>query len=172
MSLSNTIIIRPSISEDIGSITDIYATSVLTGFGTFEIDPPDMMEITARRNAILEQQLPYLVAEQNGDVVGFAYAGVYRPRPAYRNTVENSVYVHENGRKKGIGKALLSALIEECREAGRVQMVAVIGDSGNKSSISLHLSLGFRLVGILESVGYKHDRWLDTVIMQKNLTEG
>ncbi|MCC3306478.1 GNAT family N-acetyltransferase [Sneathiella sp. HT1-7] len=165
------IVVRTSISEDIASITDIYAVSVLTGFGTFEIKPPDMMEMTARRNTILEQQLPYLVAEHDGEVVGFAYAGVYRPRPAYQNTVENSVYVREGGRKKGVGKALLSTLIEECKKAGKKQMVAVIGDSGNRGSIKLHQSLGFRLVGILESVGYKHERWLDTVIMQKNLTD-
>ncbi|MDF2366181.1 GNAT family N-acetyltransferase [Sneathiella sp.] len=164
-------IVRPSIADDIASITDIYAASVLTGFGTFEIVPPDVTEMTARRNAILEQQLPYLVAEQTGDVVGFAYAGAYRPRPAYYNTVENSIYVREDARGKGVGKALLSVLIDECRKADKKQMIAVIGDSGNRGSIKLHQSFGFRLVGILESVGHKHNQWLDTVIMQKNLTE-
>jgi phosphinothricin acetyltransferase len=164
-------IIRPSITDDIASIADIYATSVLTGFGTFEIEPPSIMEMTARRNTILEQQLPYLVAEVNGEVVGYAYASVYRPRPAYLNTVENSVYVQENRRGQKVGKTLLSALIDECRTIGRKQMIAVIGDSGNRASIKLHQGLGFRLVGILESVGYKHERWLDTVIMQKDLTK-
>ena len=171
MSAPETIFVRQSIADDIAAITDLYAASVLTGFGTFEIDPPDILEMTARRNAILEQQLPYLVAEENGEVIGFAYAAVYRPRPAYQNTVENSVYIREDGRGKGVGTALLSTLIEECRKADKKQMVAVIGDSGNRGSIKLHQDLGFRLVGILESVGYKHDRWLDTVIMQKNLTE-
>ncbi|MZR30122.1 GNAT family N-acetyltransferase [Sneathiella litorea] len=166
-----TTIVRPSTAEDIAPIADIYATSVLTGFGTFEIEPPTIMEMTARRNVILEQQLPYLIAEQNEQVAGFAYAGLYRPRPAYQNTVENSVYVREGMQGNGVGKALLSALIKECRNAGKNQMVAVIGDSGNRGSIGLHRSLGFRLVGILEAVGYKHGRWVDTVIMQKNLIE-
>ncbi len=163
-------IVRPSMPEDMAAITDIYAASVLTGLGTFEIDPPDEMEMTARRNAILQQQLPYIVVEVDGEVVGFAYAGLYRPRPAYRNTVENSVYIREDMRGRGVGKALLDELIKKCREAGKKQMVAVIGDSGNRGSIGLHKSRGFRLVGILEEVGYKHDRWVDTVIMQKNLT--
>lgn len=163
-------IVRPSTPEDMTAITGIYAANVLTGLGTFEIDPPDEMEMTARRNSILQQELPYLVAESDGEIVGFAYAGLYRPRPAYRNTVENSVYIREDMHRCGVGKALLDDLIRACRKAGKKQMVAVIGDSGNRGSIGLHRSLGFRLVGILEEVGYKHDRWVDTVIMQKNLT--
>jgi phosphinothricin acetyltransferase len=109
------------------------------------------------------------VAEQEGIILGFAYASVYRPRPAYWNTVENSVYVGADAQTKGVGKALVTQIITECREAGKKQMIAVIGDSGNLGSIALHRSLGFRFVGVLEAVGYKHDRWVDTVIMQKNL---
>ena len=161
--------VRPSTSHDIDAITEIYSISVRTGFGTFEIDPPDAMEMTARRNNILQHQLPYLVAESDGVILGFSYASIYRPRPAYHNTVENSVYVGPEAQGKGVGKALLSSLIAECRAVGKKQMVAVIGDSGNRGSISLHRSLGFRLVGILEDVGFKHNRWVDTVIMQKNL---
>ncbi|PHQ68764.1 MAG: GNAT family N-acetyltransferase [Sneathiella sp.] len=161
--------IRPSISDDIAEITEIYAISVRQGLGSFEIEPPDVLEMTARRNSILEQQLPYIVATRDGIVLGYAYAGLYRPRPAYSHSVENSVYVSESAQGHGIGKALLRQLIDDCRAAGKKQMVAVIGDSGNRSSIALHRSLGFRLVGILEAVGYKHDRWVDTVIMQKNL---
>ena len=171
MTQETTTIVRPSAAGDMPYISDIYAASVLTGFGTFEIEPPDEMEMTARRNAILQQQLPYLIAEQDGEVVGFAYAGFYRPRRAYESTVENSVYVREDVHGAGIGKSLLSRLIKECQIIGKRQMVAVIGDSGNRSSIGLHRSLDFRLVGILEAVGYKHDRWVDTVIMQRNLIE-
>ncbi|WP_373086197.1 N-acetyltransferase family protein [Sneathiella sp.] len=168
--MAQTFQIRPSTSQDIHSITEIYRINVVSGLGTFEIDPPDTREMTARRNYILEQQLPYLVAEQqDGAILGFAYAGLYRPRPAYSNTVEDSVYVGANAQSQGVGKALLSRLIQNCREAGKKQMVAVIGDSANRQSIALHRSLGFRLVGILESVGYKHEQWVDTVIMQKAL---
>ncbi|MEX0582751.1 MAG: N-acetyltransferase family protein [Sneathiella sp.] len=165
------IIVRPSMPSDMTVITEIYAISVRTGFGTFELDPPDVMEMTARRNNVLQQQLPYLVATQNDEVVGYAYAALYRPRPAYSNTVENSVYIREDVQGSGIGKALLAQLIDECRNAKKKQMVAVIGDSENRGSIGLHRALGFRLVGILEAVGFKHDRWVDTVIMQKSLID-
>ncbi|MCF8465911.1 MAG: GNAT family N-acetyltransferase [Sneathiella sp.] len=169
MATNTEILVRPSTSHDIAAITEIYGASVMTGLGTFEIVAPDSTEMTARRNNILQQQLPYLVAEQDSILLGFAYAGAYRPRPAYRHTVENSVYVGAEARAKGIGKALLSQLIVECKEVGKKQMIAVIGDSGNRSSIALHRSLGFRFVGVLENVGFKFDRWVDTVIMQKNL---
>jgi len=169
MEKNDSFLIRPSTSEDMAAITEIYGESVLNGLGSFEIKPPDLLEMTARRNTILEQQLPYIVAEKEGRVVGYAYAGLYRPRPAYRHSVENSVYVSDEAQGLGIGRALLSQLIDECRTAQKKQMVAVIGDSGNRSSIALHRAHGFRHVGILEAVGYKHDRWVDTVIMQKNL---
>ena len=120
-------IVRPSTSEDMTAITEIYAASVLTGLGTFEIDPPDEMEMTARRNAVLQQQLPYIVVEVDGEVVGFAYAGLYRPRPAYRNTVENSVYIREDMRGRGVGKALLDELIKKgaLRNLGRLHRVTI-----------------------------------------------
>lgn len=169
MTTDTPLLIRPSTSQDMAFITAIYAENVLNGLGTFEIEPPDEVEMTARRNAILQHGLPYLVADRAGDVVGFAYANLYRPRAAYRHTVEDSVYIRDGQRGTGIGKALLSEIINLSRAAGRQQMVAVIGDSGNRGSINLHKSLGFRLVGILEAVGYKHDRWVDTVIMQKSL---
>tara|TARA_R110002072_G_scaffold91133_4_gene203409 strand:+ start:408 stop:929 length:522 start_codon:yes stop_codon:yes gene_type:complete len=170
MKTDTSLLVRPSTSGDIGAITKIYAESVLNGLGTFEIEPPDDVEMMARRNSILQQGLPYLVAERNGDVAGFAYANLYRPRAAYINTVEDSVYIAADMRGAGVGRALLSGVIDLSRQAGKQQMVAVIGDSGNRGSINLHKALGFRLVGIMESVGYKHDRWVDTVIMQKNLT--
>ncbi len=171
MSKSDSFIVRPSVSEDIPQITEIYRVSVLEGLGSFEIDPPDALEMTARRNNILEQQLPYLVAERDETILGYAYAGLYRPRPAYHNSVENSVYVSQDAQGQGVGTALLSRLIDECRLLEKKQMVAVIGDSENRSSIALHRAHGFRLVGILEAVGYKHDRWVDTVIMQKSLAK-
>jgi L-amino acid N-acyltransferase YncA len=172
MANSDNLIVRPSASEDIPKITEIYGKSVLEGLGSFEIDPPDELEMTARRNNILEQQLPYLVAEKGETILGYAYASLYRPRPAYRNSIENSVYVSQEAQGQGVGTALLQQLIEKCRLLDKKQMIAVIGDSGNRSSIALHRAHGFRLVGILEAVGYKHDRWVDTVIMQKNLSEG
>lgn len=153
------------------AITEIYAENVLNGLGTFEIEPPDEVEMTARRNTILQHGLPYLVAERDDEVVGYAYANLYRPRAAYLNTVEDSVYIRHDMRGQGVGKALLSEVINLSRQAGKKQMVAVIGDSGNRGSISLHSSLGFRLVGVLEAVGYKHNRWVDTVIMQKSLDD-
>ena len=168
---SGNIYVRPSMFEDMDTITDIYSVCVRTGFGTFEIEPPDILEMTARRNNVLQQQLPYLVATRNEEVVGYAYAALYRARPAYKNTVENSVYVREDAQNSGVGKMLLTHLIEHCRRAEKKQMVAVIGDSENRGSIGLHRSLGFRLVGILEAVGFKHGRWVDTVIMQKNLSD-
>lgn len=161
--------VRPSTPEDLPAITEIYGISVETGFGSFEYTAPDALEMTIRRNKILELQLPYLVAERHGTLLGFAYAGPYRTRPAYRYSVENSVYVRAEMHRQGIGKALLKHLIKECEFLGKKQMIAVIGNSKNRGSISLHTSLGFRLVGILESIGYKHDQWVDTVILQKNL---
>ncbi|TNE39119.1 MAG: N-acetyltransferase family protein [Alphaproteobacteria bacterium] len=171
MTAPTPVTVRSSRPEDIRAITEIYGYNVLHALGTFEVVAPDEMEMTARRNAILELGLPYLVAEQDGTILGYAYAGQYRPRPAYRNTVENSVYVREGMRGKGVGKLLLAAVIEACRAAGKKQMIAVIGDSGNAGSIGLHSALGFRMVGVFENVGYKHDRWVDTVLMQKSLDE-
>jgi phosphinothricin acetyltransferase len=162
----NTPVVRKSQDSDIASITEIYANYVRTALATFETDPPSEEEIARRRSAILAAGLPYLVAESGAGVVGYAYAGAYRPRPAYRFTVENSVYVRPDQARRGLGRLLMEALIHACASAGCRQMVAVIGDSGNAASIGLHEALGFRHVGVLHGVGFKFGRWVDTVLMQ------
>jgi phosphinothricin acetyltransferase len=161
--------IRASNENDIAAIAAIYSHHVRHGTGSFEIEPPGEAEIARRRAAVLERGLPYLVAEIDGVVAGYAYAGAYRPRPAYRFTVENSVYVHPEMQGRGVGRALMARLIEASQLAGARQMVAVIGDSGNTASIRLHEHFGFHHVGILKNVGFKFDRWLDTVLMQLSL---
>ena len=157
---------------DIPAITAIYADSVLHGLASFELDPPSEDEMTVRWRALLSAGYPYLVAEQAGAILAYAYASPYRPRPAYGGTVENSVYVRKDCQGKGIGSLLLQRLIAEAETAGFRQMVAVIGDSANTGSIRLHERLGFRLVGTLRSVGWKHRQWLDTVLMQRTLGDG
>lgn len=164
-----TLIVRPSSDGDLPAITAIYAHAVTHGTASFELDPPDEAEMARRRAALLAAGYPYLVAEAAGGVAGYAYAGAYRPRPAYRATVEDSIYVAPDAQAGGIGRALLTALIGACEARGFRQMVAVIGDSRSAGSIRLHESLGFRRVGILEAVGYKHGRWLDSVLMQRSL---
>ncbi|HEY3840268.1 MAG TPA: GNAT family N-acetyltransferase [Bryobacteraceae bacterium] len=162
-------VIRESSPADIQAISQIYAHHVLQGTATFELDPPDEEEISRRRSSVLAEGLPYLVAESGGRVAGYAYAGLYRPRPAYRFTIEDSIYLHPDHLRKGIGRLLLAELIRRC-EAGRWrQMIAVIGDSGNLPSIRLHESMGFRHTGTFQSVGWKFGRWLDTVLMQRPL---
>jgi L-amino acid N-acyltransferase YncA len=151
----------------------IYRHHVLHGTATFETEAPTAEDMRQRRIAMTERGLPYLVAEDtDGRVLGYAYAGAYRPRPAYRNTLENSVYISEEARGRGIGRRLLEALIKECAALGYRQMVAVIGDSANEASIRLHKALGFQPIGTLRSVGRKHGRWLDTVLMQLALGNG
>jgi L-amino acid N-acyltransferase YncA len=150
----------------------IYGHHVLHGTGSFEITPPTSQEMADRRQAVLDNGLPYLIAEINGQVVGYAYANVFRPRPAYRYTLENSVYVHHQMGRQGLARALMAELIARCEQAGGRQMIAVIGDSSNAGSIGLHLALGFRHVGLMRSTGWKHDRWLDTVLMQRDLGPG
>ncbi len=157
--------IRDSRDADIPAITAIYAPAVRDGRASFELDPPDEAEIGRRRDAMVNQHYPYLVAEENGIVLGYAYAGAYRPRPAYRFTVENSVYVSPLHQRGGVGRALLEALIAASTARGYRLMVAVIGDSANLASIALHRRLGFRDVGILPAIGWKHEQWLDTVLM-------
>jgi L-amino acid N-acyltransferase YncA len=165
-------IIRPSQVTDIPGITAIYRHAVAHGTGSFELVPPDKAEMAARREAILTGGYPYLVAEIAGTVVGYAYAGVYRPRPAYRSTAESSVYVREDVQGHGIGRGLLATLIDESTRRGFRQMIAVIGDSQNVASIRLHESLGFDHAGLFRSVGWKHGRWLDSVMMQRPLGAG
>jgi len=166
------IIVRPATSADAEDLAAIYGDAVLHGFGTFEEDPPSAAEMDARRRAIAERGLPYLVAEQDGRVVGFAYAGPFRPRAAYRYTLEDSVYVAPDAAGKGVGRAMLAAVIEACEALGVRQLMAVIGDSGNSASIGLHLALGFEQTGVGRSVGFKHGRWVDIVHMQKPLNGG
>jgi len=152
-----------------GQVAAIYRHHVLHGLASFEEVPPDEAEIRARFEAVRKAGLPYIVYEEEGQILGYAYAGPYRTRSAYRFTVENSVYVREGYGGRGIGRALLTALIERCAAGPWKQMVAVIGDSENHASIGLHRALGFRMVGMLEKVGYKFNRWVDTVLMQRAL---
>ncbi|PSC07013.1 GNAT family N-acetyltransferase [Alsobacter soli] len=167
-----TAIVRPSEDKDLPAITAIYEHAVLNGTASFEIDPPDQAEVARRREALLSAGFPYLVAEVDGRVVGYAYAGPYRPRPAYQFTVEDSIYVAPDVQGRGVGRALLSSLIAHCERQGFRQMVGVIGDSSSTGSIALHRSLGFLNAGVVRDVGYKHGRWLDQVIMQRRLGAG
>ncbi|GHD45850.1 GCN5 family N-acetyltransferase [Thalassobaculum fulvum] len=167
-----SILVRPSTPDDLPAIQAIYAHHVTHGFGSFEEVPPDVQEMAARRLAIVERGLPHLVAEADGRVLGYAYAGPYRPRPAYRYTVENSVYVAPEAVRHGVGRALLTALIEICEAGPWRQMIAVIGDRGNTASIALHAALGFHEAGHLKAVGFKLGRWVDVVIMQRALGAG
>ncbi|MCE5243074.1 MAG: N-acetyltransferase family protein [Desulfobacteraceae bacterium] len=161
--------IRECEARDIASVTRIYAYHVLHGWATFEIEPPTEEEMERRCAGILKRGYPYLIAESGGEVVGYAYAGPYRPRPAYRFTVENSVYVRPECHRQGIGLMLMESLIAECGRRGFRRMIAVIGDSGNHASIGLHRSLGFEVAGVLPSVGFKFGRWVDSVLMQREL---
>ena len=167
-----TVLIRPSAQADIPSIVAIYADAVVHGTASFELEPPSADEMARRREAILAGGYPYLVAEREGAVAGYAYAGAYRPRPAYRSTVEDSVYVAPIARGQGIGRALLAALIEACETRDFRLMVAVIGDRASTGSIKLHEALGFAHVGVLDNVGFKHGRWLASVLMQRPLGVG
>jgi len=164
--------IRPATPADIPAITRIYADAVQHGTASFELEPPDEAEMTRRQNALLDGGFPYLVAERDGAVLGYAYAGPYRARPAYRFSVENSIYVAADAHRRGVGRALMDRLIAESETRGYRLMIAVIGDSAQTSSIALHRAAGFRLVGAFEGVGYKFDRWLDTVLMQRALGKG
>jgi L-amino acid N-acyltransferase YncA len=164
--------IRPVRVADVPAVTRIYAHAVREGTASFEIDPPDEAEIQRRYEALQAGGYPYLVAEFDGAIAGYAYAGPYRARPAYGWSVEDSVYVTPEWHRRGIGRALLEALIEEAESRSFRQMVAVIGDSANTASIELHRFAGFRLVGTLENIGFKFGRWLDSVLMQRELGQG
>ncbi|HEY0835048.1 MAG TPA: GNAT family N-acetyltransferase [Azospirillum sp.] len=165
-------VIRESQAADLARIQAIYAHHVLHGLASFEEEPPDVDELRRRRADVLGRGLPHVVAERDGQVLGFAYAGPYRLRRAYRFTVEDSIYVAEDCRGQGVGRALLSAIIEGSTAAGCRQMIAVIGDSGNAASIGVHASLGFAQTGVLHSVGFKFGCWVDCVLMQRPLGPG
>ena len=165
-------IVRPSTEADAAALAAIYGHHVLHGFGTFEEVPPTAEEMAVRRQAIVERGLPYLVAEDDGQVLGFAYAGPFRPRAAYRYTVEDSVYIAPDAMGRGVGRAVLSEVLAACEVFGVRQVVAVIGDSGNAGSIGLHTALGFTLAGVGRGFGWKHGRWVDIVWMQKALNGG
>lgn len=167
------ITIRPSVPADIPAITRIYAHAVEAGTASYELEPPDEAEMAARREALVARSYPYLVAEAEAGVVGYAYAGPFRARRAYRFMVEDSVYVAPEAQGRGVGRRLVAALIEECRALGFRQITAVIGDGSPESaSVRLHSALGFRHAGVLAGSGYKHGRWLDTVFMQLELNGG
>jgi L-amino acid N-acyltransferase YncA len=166
---SSSLLIRQADADDFDAIARIYAHYVLHALATFEETPPPADELRARHAAITGAGLPYVVAELDGVVAGYAYASTYRPRSAYRHTIEDSVYVADGMGGRGIGLALLGAIIERCERGPWRQMIAVIGNSGNAGSIALHARLGFERVGVLKHVGFKHGRWVDTVLMQRAL---
>jgi L-amino acid N-acyltransferase YncA len=164
--------IRPTTPADIPAITAIYAHAVRTGTATFELEPPDEAEMMRRFEKLRGGGFPYIIAEIDGAVAGYAYAGPFRERPAYRFTVEDSIYIAPTMQKRGIGKALMKVLIAESEKAGFRQMLAVIGDSNQAGSIALHRACGFQPAGVFRSVGFKFGRWLDTVQMQLPLGKG
>jgi phosphinothricin acetyltransferase len=163
---------RSATEADLPFITEIYEHAVLHGTATFELVPPDLAEMTRRFRALDEGGFPYLVATLDGAVVGYAYAGAYRPRPAYRFTVENSIYLQPAIHRRGIGMTLMRRVIDECERRGYRQMIAVIGDSANAGSVGLHRACGFQMIGTHPNVGLKFGRWLDIVVMQLALGEG
>lgn len=165
-------LIRASSAADIPAITAIYAHWVTHGLASFEVEPPDPTEMARRRDAVLAAGFPYLVAEAPEGLLGYAYASAYRARPAYRFSVENSVYVAPGAGRRGIGLALMEEVIALCTGAGFRQMVAVIGDSGNAASIALHKRAGVTTAGLLKAAGWKHGRWVDSVLMQRPLGAG
>lgn len=166
------LVVRDADEADMDAVQKIYAEHVLEGLATFEEVPPSCDELVSRRAAVLALGLPYLVAELDGQVVGYAYASTYRPRPAYRFTIEDSVYVADGFGGRAIGSALLRELIARCERGPWRQMLAVIGNSGNAGSIALHRRMGFQPVGTLRSVGFKLGQWVDTVLMQRPLGDG
>ena len=164
--------LRPSTDADVPAITAIYAHHVLHGTGTFETTPPTQADMTTRRLDVLARGLPYLVAEQGGRVVGFAYCQWFKPRPAYRYSAEDSIYLHPDVAGQGLGKQLLTALAHQAEAAGVRKLIAVIGDSGNHGSVGVHRALGFQHVGTIRSCGWKFGRWLDIVLMEKSIGAG
>ena len=167
-----SLLIRPSTPADLPAITAIYGWNVLNGTGTFELEAPDEPEMARRRDDVLSKGLPWLVAERGGVVLGYAYANHFRPRRAYRFCLEDSIYLADVAKGQGLGKLLLAELLARCEAAGARQMLAVIGDSANAGSIGVHRALGFEPVGVMAAAGWKFERWLDVVIMQKSLGLG
>jgi phosphinothricin acetyltransferase len=164
------VIIRPSTAADIPAITQLYGHYVRHSTATFEEVPPDEEEMLARRVQVLEQGLPHLVVEADREVAGCAWATPWRARPAYRFAAEDSVYLRPEMHRRGLGRALLMRIVGDCQSSGRRQLIAVVGDSTNAASIGLHESLGFRRVGVLQNIGWKFDRWIDTVLLQRELS--
>lgn len=164
--------IRPSREEDLAAITAIYAHHVLHGTGTFETEPPTEADMATRRADVLGKGLPYLVAEQDGQVLGFAYCNWFKPRPAYRFSAEDSIYVADAARGMGVGRQLLDALSAAAEAAGVRKLLAVIGDSANASSVGVHRAAGFTQIGVMRSVGWKFGAWRDVVLMEKSLGAG
>jgi L-amino acid N-acyltransferase YncA len=164
--------IRPSLDADVPAITAIYAHHVATGTATFELTPPSVEDMAARRAEVLAKGLPYLVAEEAGQVLGYAYCSSFRPRPAYRFSAEDSIYLAAGAGGRGLGRALLAELAAQAQSAGVRKLIAVIGDSANTGSIGVHRALGFTHAGVLRSCGRKFDRWLDVVLMEKALGFG
>ncbi len=165
------LIIRPSTPGDLAAITQIYATAVTSGTGTFELEPPDQADMTRRRDDVLSKGLPWLVAERGQAVLGYAYANHFRPRLAYRFCLEDSIYLAPEAQGQGVGRLLLAELLSQCEVRGARQMLAVIGDSANLGSIAVHRACGFQPAGSFKAAGWKFDRWLDVVLMQKGLGE-
>jgi L-amino acid N-acyltransferase YncA len=163
------VLIRPAIASDVAAITNIYAHHVNHGTSSFETEPPEPAEIARRWSEVAERGLPWLVSDDGGDITGYAYAAPYRPRAAYRYTVEDSIYIRSDRLGTGLGKLLMPALITAAQTCGMRQMVAVIGDSANLASIAFHRRFGFHDAGLLKDVGFKFGRWLDTVFMQRSL---
>lgn len=169
MSAPNAPLVRPATADDMAAVTQIYAHEVLHGLATFEETPPGEAEMNSRFDALRAGGFPYLMAELDGAVMGYAYAGPYRVRTAYRHSIESSVYVDSSARGRGVGRALLAALVTACEGKEWAQMVAVIGNSENHASIQLHTGCGFQPTGTLQAVGFKLGQWVDTVIMQRAL---
>lgn len=165
-------LIRPSRDEDLPAITRIYGHHVLHGTGTFETTPPTLEDMTARRADVLGKGLPWLVVEDGGEVLGYAYGNWFKPRPAYRFSVEDSIYLAPEAAGKGLGRALLAELLAALERAGIRKVMAVIGDSANAGSVGVHTALGFVRVGVVRSCGWKFGRWLDIVLMEKTLGLG
>jgi L-amino acid N-acyltransferase YncA len=169
---ASPLLIRPSTADDVPAIAAAYAWNVRHGTGTFELEAPSEAEMARRREDVLGKGLPWLVAERDGRVLGYAYANQFRPRPAYRFCLEDSIYLAPQAHGQGVGKLLLAELIARCEAHGARQMLAVIGDSANAGSIGVHRACGFEPAGVLKSAGWKFGRWLDVVLMQRTLGQG